>query len=99
MTGEIVNNGWTVDDLVRESTGHPLLALQHPDQLPNQPVRGQVLVRSEGSARGHSALAGASHVCTPSSRPDHKQVCVTRRVEQRLARVGVDASDSTSTIG
>lgn len=29
VTGEIVNNGWTVDDLVRGSTGHPLLVLQH----------------------------------------------------------------------
>ena len=29
VTGEIVDDGWTVDDLVRGSTGHPLLVLQH----------------------------------------------------------------------
>ena len=29
VTGEIASNGWTVDDLVRGSTGHPLLVLQH----------------------------------------------------------------------
>lgn len=29
VTGEIVDHGWTVDDLVEGSAGHPMLVLQH----------------------------------------------------------------------
>ena len=53
VTGEVVDNGWTIDDLVRGSTGHPLLVLQHRALTGVHRLFAGSIVRS---------VAGRSHV-------------------------------------
>ena len=93
VTGEVVDNGWTVDDLVRGSTGHPLLVLQHR-ALNGRPSAVRRLHRAQRGRPLHVPVVSVPEGWAPrTDRPSVVIAAVQDAVEApALLRVAFEAA-------